>query len=254
VFKPCAIVPVYNHGLTVGRVATELRAFGLDVILVDDASNSECAAELDRLSAADDHIAVRRHPVNRGKGAAVMTGLRAAQDAGFTHAVQIDADCQHTFADVPRLVEAARGYPTELICGRPIFGPDIPRVRFYGRYFCHTFVWLETLSFDIPDSMCGLRLYPLAPVLDLMKSERLGSRMDFDTEILVRLNWRNVRMRWVPTKVVYPDNGVSHYRYVRDNALLINLHVRLLLGMLFRLPMLIKRNVERFAKAARATP
>ena len=65
-------------------------------------------------------------------------------------------------------------------------------------------VWLETLSFDIVDSMCGFRVYPLAPTLALLDRQRLGPRMDFDTEILVRLHWRDVPMRWLPTRVSYP--------------------------------------------------
>ena len=244
---------MYNHERTVGRVTTDLRAFGLDVVLVDDASDAACAAELDRLRASDDRITVHRHEANRGKGAAVMTGLRAVREAGFTHALLVDADYQHDLSDIPRFLDAARAHPEEMICGRPIFGADIPSVRFFGRYICHAFVWLETLSFDIPDSMCGMRLYPLAPVLSLMQQERLGSRMDFDTEILVKLNWRGVGMQWLPTKVVYPDDGVSHFHYFRDNALLVAMHARLLIGMAVRLPMLVKRNVGRFAKAARAT-
>ncbi len=250
-FQPCAVVPVYNHGRTVGQVAAELRAHGLDVILVDDGSDSECALELNRLQATDKRIVVYRHAENRGKGGAVITALRAARAAGFTHAVQVDADGQHALADVPRFLESARANPDALICGRPIFGADMPLVRFYGRYLSHALVWLETLSFDIPDSMCGMRLYPLDAVLALIDSERLGSRMDFDIEVLVRLNWRNTPMCWLPTRVSYPCGGVSHYRLVRDNARVIGLHAQLLIGMLLRFPLLMRRNLARPANTPR---
>jgi len=68
-------------------------------------------------------------------------------------------------------------------------------------------VWINTLSFDIPDSMCGLRVYPLSIVLPAIASDPPGNRMDFDVEVLVRLHWNGVRMRWIPTRVGYPVDG-----------------------------------------------
>ncbi len=254
VFKPCVLVPVYNHEHAVARVVEGARAFDLPVILVDDGSNASCARELDRLAAADSRIELLRHTVNRGKGDAMKTGMRNASARGFTHAMQIDADGQHALSDVPRFIDEARCHPDELICGRPIFDADIPAVRFYGRYFSHAMVWLETLSLSIPDSMCGLRLYPIKPMIELIDSTRLGARMDFEIELLVRLNWRNVPMRWLATRVTYPSDGVSHYRYVFDNILVARTHARLLVGMLWRSPVLFWRNLSRLASPLRLSP
>jgi hypothetical protein len=120
----------------------------------------------------------------------------------------------------------------------------MPKGRFYGRYLTHVFVWLNTLSLDIPDSMCGFRVYPLGPVLELADDVRLGSRMDFDVEVLVRLHWRGLRMRWLPTHVSYPLDGVSHFRLVWDNVLMVRLQLKLFLGMLVRLPLLLWRKVS----------
>ena len=106
--------------------------------------------------------------------------------------MQIDADGQHTLSDVRRFVEEARAHPDSVICGRPVFDASIPKSRYYGRYLTHGMVWLETLSFDIVDSMCGFRVYPLAATLALLDRQHIGARMDFDTEMLVRLHWRDV--------------------------------------------------------------
>jgi hypothetical protein len=105
-------------------------------------------------------------------------------------------------------------------------------------------VWLNTLSFAIPDSMCGFRVYPLAPVLELLDSTRLGSRMDFDVEVLVRLHWRGQPMRWLDTRVSYPMDGVSHFRIVWDNVLMVRLQLMLFGGMLLRLPLLLWRKIR----------
>jgi len=243
-FTPCAVIPVYNHEHAVGRVVEAVRAAGLPCVLVDDASSAECARELDRLAALGSDVSLVRLPRNLGKGGAVTAGLRAARQLGFTHALQIDADGQHALGDVARFLAEAKAHPDEMVCGQPIFDEAMPKGRFYGRYLTHVFVWLNTLSFDIPDSMCGFRVYPLAPVLELLDRATLGSRMDFDVEVLVRLHWRGLRMRWLPTRVSYPLDGVSHFRMVWDNVLMVRLQLKLFLGMLVRLPLLLWRKVS----------
>jgi glycosyltransferase involved in cell wall biosynthesis len=243
VFAPCVVIPVYNHEHAIGAVVDGIRAQGVPVVLVDDGSSQACAEVLRKLSATPDVMLVR-HDRNRGKGAAVSTGLHAARQRGYTHAVQIDADGQHTVSDVQRFVAEARKHPEAVICGRPIFDASIPRSRYYGRYLTHGLVWLETLSFELIDTMCGFRVYPLVPTLALLDRGHVGARMDFDTEVLVRLHWRGVRTRWLATEVRYPLDGVSHYRMVRDNVRMTSLHVRLVLGMLLRLPMLLWRKAN----------
>jgi glycosyltransferase involved in cell wall biosynthesis len=239
----CAVVPVYDHEHAVGGMVESLRQQGLTVFLVDDGSGPPCAVELKRLADADAQVQLLRLAQNQGKGAAVMAGLAAAASAGFSHALQIDADGQHDPTDLPRFVAAAHADPQSLVCGRPVFDATIPRHRFYFRYLTHAMVWLNTLSFDIPDSMCGLRVYPLPVVMPILEQEPPGRRMDFDTEVLVRLYWRGVRMQWLPASVRYPIDGVSHFRLVRDNWLITRMHTRLFFGMLRRSPRLLGRKL-----------
>lgn len=243
-FAVCVVIPVYNHEHAIGTVVNALRAQALPVILVDDGCSPACAQELQRLSALPE-VTLLRHETNRGKGAAVITGFREAAKLGFTHAIQVDADGQHTLSDARRFVDAAREEPDAVICGRPIFDASIPKSRYYGRYLTHGMVWLQTLSFDIIDSMCGFRLYPLAATLDVMDHQHIGERMDFDSEILVRMHWRQVPMRWLDTRVSYPIDGVSHFRMFLDNVRMTTLHVRLTCGMLIRLPVLLWRKIAR---------
>lgn len=249
----CAVVPVFDHEGAIAQTTASLRRHDLPVILVDDGSGPACAAELRRLAAAGPGVRLVRLPENLGKGAAVLTGLKAAAAEGYTHALQIDADGQHDSADVPRFLAAAVTEPSALICGRPLFDASVPRHRLYLRYLTHVMVWLNTLSFDIPDSMCGMRVYPLGVVLPVLEAEPPGQRMDFDVEVLVRLHWRGVAMRWLPTRVSYPLDGRSHFRLVRDNLLITLMHTRLLLGMLRRAPGLIARRVRGVVSATART-
>jgi len=238
-FAPCAVIPVYNHEHAVARVVAAVRSAGLACLLVDDGSSPACAHELERLAAVTPETEHLRLEPNRGKGHAMIVGFRAAAARGYTHALQIDADGQHALGDIPRVVEEARAHPEALICGRPIFDASMPWVRRYGRYLTHALVWLNTLSLRIPDSLCGFRIYPLRPVIRLASEEHIGSRMEFDVEILVRLYWRRVPLRWIDTRVTYPLDGVSHFRMLRDNLRMVALQLRLLLGMLLRLPRLL---------------
>jgi len=106
-------------------------------------------------------------------------------------------------------------------------------------------VWVNTLSFDIEDSMCGFRVYPVALVMPLLRHTFTGNHMEFDSEILVRAHWRGHTFINVPTKVDYPVSGVSHFRLVRDNILISAMHAKLFFGMLFQLPTLLRRRASR---------
>jgi hypothetical protein len=136
------------------------------------------------------------------------------------------------------LCAAAKASPDSLICGEPVFD-DISALRYYARYITLYLLWLETLSTRIRDGLCGLRLYPLRPVVALLDRSKLPERMAFDPEILVRAVWAGIPLVYVPVHVQYPANGKSHFRYVRDNFEIAWMHTRLLAGMLTRLPRLI---------------
>lgn len=236
------VIPVYNHGGPVAGVVAALRSHGLPVLLVDDASEAGCAAVLDEL-ARQAEVNLLRLPQNQGKGAAVMSGLVQAEQLGWTHAMQIDADGQHDTGDAPKFAAAAADAPQSLICGCPVYDDSVPRARLYGRYATHIWVWINTLSFEIRDSMCGYRIYPLAATLRCMQDQHIGRRMDFDTEIAVRLFWSGMRVVNLPTRVRYPEDGVSHFRLWQDNLLITAMHTRLFFGMLLRAPRLLWRKV-----------
>lgn len=245
-FNPVAVVPVYNHPATIGQVVRQLRGHGLPCILVDDGSGPECAAVLDRLAqSGDGGVRLLRLRSNQGKGAAMVAGFHDAACRGHSHVLQIDADGQHDCADVPRFVEQARRSPRAVVCGCPIYDASVPRGRLYGRYATHVWVWINTLSLDIRDSMCGFRVYPLQELMPALAQARIGQRMDFDSDVVVRMHWRGVRVVNVPTRVTYPQDGVSHFRLWRDNVLISAMHARLFLGMLWRSPLLLWRKVAR---------
>lgn len=234
--NPCALIPVYNHHQELPRLVAELAALGLPVLLVDDGSDEPARSVLERLAAENPQglVLVRRER-NEGKGAAVLAGLAAAGERGYTHAVQLDADGQHDAREADSLLALARERPDALVSGVPDYDESVPAVRYYGRWLTHLLVWVETLSREITDSMCGFRVYPIGATLALAHSRRLGRRMDFDTEVMVRLYFAGVPVRFRPVSVRYPAGGVSHFRLFRDNLRMTWLHLRLLAGLPLRL-------------------
>src|SRR5262245_58807380 len=228
-FGVCAVVPVFNHAATLAATLDGVARAGLPCLVVDDGSDPPDAATIERAAASIERATLLRLDRNGGKGAAVKVGLRRAAQLGFTHVLQIDADGQHDLADIERFVAAARAQPDAIVLGTARLGRDGPLGRRVARHLTHTWVWINTLSFDIADSMCGFRIYPLAPLLDLL--DATGDRMEFDVEIVVRAHWRGVPVVNVSTRVLYPVDGVSHFRLVRDNALISAMHARLFFGM-----------------------
>ena len=189
-----------------------------------------------------------RRKKNGGKGAAVQTGLAQALMQGWSHALQVDADGQHDLNDVARMLEQSKNQPKALISGQPIYDESISKGRYYGRFITHFWVYIETLSTDIKDSMCGFRVYPLDGYNRLMQANtQLGNKMDFDIEVMVKMHWQQVPIIFVPTKVHYPENGLSHFHVFDDNVLISLMHTRLFFGMLWRLPRLLSRKFSQLA-------
>ncbi len=250
--KVCIVVPHYDHLEQFRRFLPRLAAKGLPIVVVDDASPASGVDDLDKLlkATAIDTTLVR-HAANCGKGGAVMTALRTAHDAGFSHALQVDADGQHDVADIDLFLQAARERPCSVICGEPQFDESISKLRYYARYITLSFCYLETLSFAIRDALCGFRLYPLNSITAIINNKRLGRRMAFDPELLVRAVWANISLFYVPVSVAYPDDGKSHFHYFRDNLEISWMHTRLLAGMVIRLPVLLARKFRRHKDTGR---
>lgn len=244
-FRPCAVVPVYNHATVLRDIVADLAKLNLPVFLVDDGSSASCRERIEAIceELPDTHLV--RRGMNGGKGAAVKDGLRAAFRGGFSHALQIDADGQHDRRDVPLFLSEAAKFPEAMVYGYPVYDASVPRSRLYGRYITTIWVWINTLSLDLRDTMCGFRVYSLAESCALLDNAHLGDRMDFDTEFIVHWHWRAQLLRAIATRVTYPENGISHFRLWRDNSLISWMHARLFLGMIVRLPVLLRRKFER---------
>lgn len=226
-YQLIVVIPCYNHGKTLEGVVRSFERLSLPIIVVNDGSNEETTAEIKRVARTFSNVEALHLPQNLGKGGAVLAGLEKAHELGFSHALQIDADGQHAVEDAEKMIALSRSAPEALISGRPIYDESVPKKRLIGRYITHFWVWVETWSFTIKDSLCGFRIYPLERTLKAAHRHPIGLRMDFDPEIMVRFYWEGGEVQFLPTKVIYPEGGISHFNLVRDNVEIAKMHTKL---------------------------
>lgn len=228
---PAVVVPTYNHESRLAGVLTDLARLDLPLIVVDDGSTDGTWQVIERWRGEhpDTAITALRHDRNRGKAAALRSGFAAARAAGgITHVVTIDSDGQLDAADVPRLLEAARGSPQALILGsRPEVMPECPERCAVGRRFASLALLAQT-GRRLSDTQCGLRAYPL----DLVERVRcVGGRYSFEAEVIARASWVGFDVVEVPVCCRYHVAGerISHFRPVVDSLRQAGVHTRLLL-------------------------
>ena len=241
------IIPSYNTGPKVYDTVREARAQWTPVWVVVDGSTDGTAEGLRELAAADPGLQLIVLPENQGKGAAVLTGLRAVQAAGITHALTMDSDGQHPAALIGEFMHMSQRHPDAMVLGEPVFDASAPLLRVRGRRISNGWTNLETLGAGIHDSLYGFRVYPVAELIAVMQRQPWMRRFDFDTEAVVRLAWRGVAPLNVKAPVKYlsaEEGGVSHFNYLRDNVLLTWMHTRLMLEFLLRLPLLLVRYLK----------
>ncbi|MGI9435436.1 MAG: glycosyltransferase family 2 protein [Geminicoccaceae bacterium] len=238
------LIPSYDTGPVLYRTIEAARAAWSPVWVVIDGSSDGTAEGALRLAESDPGLKVTVLDENQGKGAALLHGLTAAGAAGFSHALTMDADGQHPADLISPFMDMSERHPDAMILGRPRFDASAPRIRVRGREISNWWIRVETLGGGIDDALFGFRIYPIAPLVEIMERRRWMRRFDFDTEAVVRLAWRGVQPINIeaPVKYIDPaDGGVSHFHYIRDNCLLTWMHLRLLAEFPFRLPGMLRR-------------
>ena len=227
--KLCFLIPCFDHGRPARAVLESLAPVGAPCLVVDDGSAEATRALLETAARELPFVRVERLPVNQGKGAALTRGFELAEAEGFTHVLQLDADGQHDVTQVPRLIEAMERQPTALVLARPVFDASAPRSRIWARQLSRWSVWAATRSFAVSDPLCGMRGVPVSLALRVIRSAKLGPRMEFDPEFAVRCHWAGAPIVNVDVRVIYPKDGLSHFAVGRDFAALSRTYARLIM-------------------------
>jgi len=246
--KACVMIPSYNTGPLLEVTVKNALAVWDDVFVIIDGSTDGSADTLDQIpTGPSQNLIVHQLPVNQGKGSAILTGLNLALEAGFTHALAMDADGQHPADFVQKYMAAGEKYPEALVLGQPVFDASAPALRVNGRKVSNWWANFVTMWWGIKDSLFGMRLYPLVPLKKAFASTSFARRFDFDPEVVIRMCWTGTPLLNLPTPVKYlteQEGGVSQFRYLRDNTLLTWMYFRLLIGAILRSPILICRALK----------
>ncbi|MFN8543137.1 MAG: glycosyltransferase [Candidatus Binatia bacterium] len=222
--RVAALIPAYRADATIGDVVIGTRAIVPDVLVVDDGSGDATGARA-RAAGAE----VLTQPENRGKGAALLAGMAALAGRGVTHVLTLDADGQHLPSEIPRLLAVVAAAPAALVVGvRRKEGFEISSAARFGNWIADCLMQLIAGQ-ALPDTQSGFRVYPVPATLDL---GAVGTRYDFETEILLRAARRGMTLVGVPVAVYYPPvaERVSHYQPWADTLRIIETVVRVLVA------------------------
>lgn len=224
-YKPIIVIPFYNHFEQFLSFYPLVEKKGVPILVINDGSDCKQSQKISELCKSRGFFYLENKK-NEGKGFSVISALNWAFDNRFSHALQIDADGQHCADDIDIFIKKSKENPDAIVCGNPIYDASAPKTRLRGREITKFWVRLETRGVDIGDSLCGFRVYPLRLIKPLLSSLKF-MRMGFDTESIVKFVWDGIKVINVPTRVIYPKDGLSHFRMIYDNLSLILLHTYL---------------------------
>lgn len=203
----CVIIPAFREQGRIGNVVRAVHSYCRDVVVVDDGSPDSTADEARQAGAI-----VVRHPTNLGKGVALNTGFTYAREHGYEFLITLDGDGQHDPEDLPAFVEAYRQTGTPVLIGNRM---DDPRTMPFTRRITNQYMsWLLSrhMGQRVPDTQSGYRLFR-CDVLASLSVE--SSRFAAESEILLILSARGVKIGAVPIKIIYRDEK-SKIRPVHD--------------------------------------
>lgn len=222
----CVVIPTYNNKLTIEGVVTDILKFTSAVVVVDDGSTDGTGEIL----AAVPGITVITHAGNKGKGAALATGLEYAANVGYPHAITMDGDGQHLARDFPAFSEALQTHPDALVIGtRDLSGRSRRLKSRILRAHSNFWVWVLTGKW-VADSQSGFRAYPLPSTQEILLNT---TKYDYEIEVLVKGLWMGIPVIEVPIGVEYVSGSKSHFRPFVDFMRVFNLILSLSLQKTF---------------------
>ena len=231
------LIPFYNHPKTIKKLVEILSKFNIDIMIIDDGSDDLSKEVLKSLNASNLNKNLTKNKLmlftshqNKGKGSALKIGLELAQNLGYTNAFCLDADMQHDLKNINEFFNTCKNNQSAIICANPIYGTDAPKERLKGRKITNFWVNINTLSKDIKDAMCGMRIYPIKEIMPICKHCSTNA-MEFDIEILVRSKRAGLKILWCDAKVTYAKDGISHFKYFKDNLKISLFHARYFLNL-----------------------
>lgn len=238
----CVIIPTYNNAQTIAAVIESVLAYTPHVIIVNDGATDSTPEILESFK---NRVDVVSYLPNRGKGMALRTGIKRAQEKGYRYAITIDSDGQHYADDIPVFIQKIEEVPDALIVGaRNLQQENMPKKNTFGNKFSNFWFRFQT-GINLPDTQSGFRLYP---VEKMKRTRYFTTKYEFEIEVMVKAAWRRIPVVPVPIKVFYAegDKRVTHFRPGKDFTRISILNTWLtILALLWFKPLRLIRGLTR---------
>jgi glycosyltransferase involved in cell wall biosynthesis len=204
----CALIAAFNEEAHVAKVVRGAALHVSAVVVVDDGSTDATADRAQHAGAT-----VLRHDRNRGKGAAVRTGLAHVLAGPYTHVLLLDADLQHDPAEIPRLLERVEHGVGDFVLGEREFDRDaMPAARFHSNVIGSR-ILTAFIGAKVTDSQSGFRVIRA----DLLRKLALTARgYEIETEMLIKLVRAGATLERVTLRRLQYDGAHSKIRPFRD--------------------------------------
>jgi glycosyltransferase involved in cell wall biosynthesis len=206
------VIPAYNEGATIRDLVMRCLKHSLPVIVVDDGSSDNTAAELEDLP-----ITLLRNAQNSGKAATLWHGMQHAIGQGAEQVITLDGDGQHSPEDIPAVLHTAAQHPGSIIIAARLKDNDkAPRARLAANRFAD--FWISWASGQwIHDTQSGYRLYPASLLSQLSPNTDRKNSFVFESKVLIDAAAKGFCCHVTPISSSYHANArPSHLQPVTD--------------------------------------
>ncbi|MFH1868429.1 MAG: glycosyltransferase family 2 protein [Candidatus Omnitrophota bacterium] len=205
--KTCAIIPAFNEAKSISNVIKEIKAIGIDVVVIDDGSSDDTSA-----IAANENAHVIRHNKRLGKGLSLKDGLAYVAGKDYDMVVTMDADGQHEPSAILKFIDKAKQTNASAVIGNRMDNPtDMPLIRILTNRFMSSVLSLICKQY-IPDTQCGYRLYSENAIKSIDIKTR---KFEIESEIIIKLARKGYKIESMPIRSIYAGES-SKIRPVRD--------------------------------------
>jgi glycosyltransferase involved in cell wall biosynthesis len=199
--KIYVVIPAFNEGKIIDEVISETKSAGYsNIIVVDDGSSDDTFSKADSAGAYS-----LRHLINRGKGAAIKTGIEASKIAEADIVVTMDGDGQHNPKDIRRMISLI-SEGNDVVLGTRMKNPKgMPHHRIIANHVGNFFTWL-IFGLWVTDSQSGFRAYSKKAISVI---ETQTARYEYDSEVIWEIKKHKLKYIEVPIEVRYTQHSMS---------------------------------------------
>lgn len=200
--KIYVIIPAYNEGTVIRDVIKEVKVSGYqNIIVVDDGSADDTHAQ----AAKEEGVVSLKHFLNRGKGAAVKTGIEAAKTLEADAVVTIDGDGQHNPSDIAKMLKLIQ-QGNDVVLGSRLQNPKgMPIWKIAANHFGNFCTW-AIYGLWVTDSQSGFRAYSKKAISVI---DTKTDRYEYDSEVIREIYRNKLKFIETPIEVRYTDYSMS---------------------------------------------